>query len=82
MKTPLVAPLIPITPNKYETPMTTIVRAFDELLLSNKSGQVVEASGPNLYYTKQQAYPDEIAKWVWDDGPGFWAGEMAKLGSN
>jgi hypothetical protein len=81
MKTPLVAPLVPITPDKYETPMMTIMSAFDELLASNKSGQVVEASGPNLYYTKQQTYPDEIAKWVWDDGPAFRSREMAKLGS-
>ena len=47
MKTPLVGPLILVTPDKFETTMTTIMRAFDELLSSNKCGQVVEASGPN-----------------------------------
>jgi hypothetical protein len=58
------------------------MRAFDELLSSNQGGQIVEASGPNLYYQKQQECPDEIAKWGWDDGPAFWAGEMAKLGGS
>jgi hypothetical protein len=79
MKSPLVAPLIPITPDKYETPTNTTMRAFNELLSSNKSGQVVETSGPNIYYTKQQAYPNEIAKWVWDNGPTFWAGKWPIL---
>ena len=73
-------PLIPITPDKYETPPTTIMGAFDELLSINQSGQDFEASDPNLYYQKQQEYPDEIAKWVWNDRPAFWAREMAKIG--
>jgi len=81
MKTPLVGPLIPVTPDKSETTMTTIMRAFGELLSRNKSGQVVEASGPNLYYTKQQAYPGEVARWMWEDAPTFWVGEIAKMGS-
>ena len=49
MTSPLVAPLIPITPDKYETPMNTIMRAFNELRSNNESGQAVEASGPDLY---------------------------------
>jgi 15-hydroxyprostaglandin dehydrogenase (NAD) len=53
MKTPLVAPLIPITPDKYETPLSTIMKAFEELLASDKTGQIVEVSGKNLYYQPQ-----------------------------
>jgi 15-hydroxyprostaglandin dehydrogenase (NAD) len=43
MKTPLVAPLIPTTPDKYATPLCTIMRAFEELLASEKTGQLVDA---------------------------------------
>jgi hypothetical protein len=82
MKTPLVTPFIPIIPNKCESPMATTVRAFDELFSGNQSGQIVEAPGSNSYYQKQQEYPNEIAKWVWDDGPAFWARKIAKLGSS
>jgi 15-hydroxyprostaglandin dehydrogenase (NAD) len=82
MKSPLVALLIPITPDKYETPMNTIMRAFNELLPSNKSGQVVETSGPNIYYRNQQAYPNEITNLVWDNGPTFLGWEMANFDSD
>jgi hypothetical protein len=64
MPTPLVAPIIPITPTKYATPLTTIMRAFDQLLDSKESGQILKASGENLYARKQDEYPDEVARWV------------------
>lgn len=81
MKTPLLAPLIPVTPDKYETPMTTLMRACDELLEGNMTGQTVEASGEELYYQKQQAYPDETVRWLLEDGPAFWADALTKLGT-
>lgn len=82
MKTPLVAPLIPITPDKYETPLSTIMRAFEELIESYKTGQIVEASGKNFYYQPQQAYPDDVAKWVWEDAPAFWMHAITKMGAS
>jgi len=79
MKTNIVAPFIPITPDGYETPLSVIMQAYDELLEGNLSGQTVEASGKNLYYQKQQAYPNEIARWLVEDGPAFWTDAFAKL---
>ena len=81
MKTPLAVQLIPITLDKYETPLCTIMRAVEELLASDKTGQVVEASGRNFYYQLQQAYPDQITKWVWCDAPVFWMDAITKMGA-
>ncbi|KAE8448343.1 hypothetical protein EG329_009587 [Mollisiaceae sp. DMI_Dod_QoI] len=81
MKTGLVAPLIPVTPDEYETPMSVIMQAYDALMEGKMSGQTIEASGKNLYYQKQQAYPDEVARWLMEDGPAFWADALTKLGA-
>lgn len=82
MKTPLVAPLIPITPDMYETPLETVVAAFLELLHSDKTGQILEVSGKNIYYQKQQAYPDEVSRWLWEDAPAFWGEAIARVGGH
>lgn len=68
MPTTLTAALQPIIPEKYITPLSTIMQAYDKLLEGNGTGQILEASGQNLYFQKQQAYPDEVAKWIWEDG--------------
>ncbi|PVH85766.1 NAD(P)-binding protein [Cadophora sp. DSE1049] len=60
--TPLVAPLIPITPTKYATPLTTMLRAFDQLVASEESGQILETSGDNLHLRPQMPYPDQVSK--------------------
>jgi len=60
--------------------MSTIIRAYDELLESKKTGQTVEASGDGLYFQKQQEYPDEVARWIWEDMPMFFAGVMGMVG--
>jgi hypothetical protein len=80
MKTPLVAPLIAITPDKYETPLPTVMKAYEELLSSNETGQILELSGENMYYQPQQAYPDEVAKWLWEDSRVHWRDAMVKMG--
>jgi 15-hydroxyprostaglandin dehydrogenase (NAD) len=59
--------------------LTTLIRAFDQLLASDQSGQVLEASGEQLHLRPQQEYPDEISKWVWDDAPAFWKSALTKL---
>lgn len=66
------SPLIPITPAEYFTPLTTIVRAVTELMEGEQTGQTVECSGPEFFYQKQQAYPNEVARWVWEDAPKMW----------
>lgn len=82
MKTPLVAPLIPITPDMYETPLETAVDAFHELLNGDETGQTLEVSGKNTYYQKQQAYPDKISEWLWEEAPAFWGEAIARIGGN
>ncbi|MCJ1396187.1 hypothetical protein MMC18_009076 [Xylographa bjoerkii] len=64
--------LLPITPVEYMTPLTTIVNAVTELMEGEQTGQTLECSGTELFYQKQQAYPNEIARWVWEDAPKMW----------
>lgn len=78
--TPLVAPLISITPIENATPMTTMIRGFDQLMESERSGQILEASGENLYLRPQYPYLDDISKWVWEDAPGFWIDALTQMG--
>lgn len=81
MKTPLVAPLIAVTPDEYETPMSTMLKACAELLDGDKTGQILEISGSNLYYQQPQAYPDEVARWLWEDAGAFWMDALSRMGA-
>ncbi|MCJ1381428.1 hypothetical protein MMC17_004538 [Xylographa soralifera] len=68
----ITSPLLPITPVEYITPLTTIVNAVAELMECEQTGQTLECSGTELFYQKQQAYPNETARWVWEDAPKMW----------
>jgi 15-hydroxyprostaglandin dehydrogenase (NAD) len=59
--------------------MTTILDAFDRLLASDQSGQVLEASGEHLHLRPQPEYLDDVSKWVWDDAPAFWTAAFTKM---
>ncbi|KAF8854111.1 hypothetical protein BDZ45DRAFT_759728 [Acephala macrosclerotiorum] len=50
MKIALVAPLISITPDEYETPMLTLMKAHDDLLEGGMTSATIRASGKDLYY--------------------------------
>jgi NAD(P)-dependent dehydrogenase (short-subunit alcohol dehydrogenase family) len=60
--TTITSPLLSITPSEYLTPLSTIVKAFTELMEGELTGQTVECSGAKLFYQKQQAYPNEVAR--------------------
>lgn len=67
IKTPLMSAASQFIPDHMATPFETVVAAFDELINGNKSGQTLELSGKNMYYQKQQEFPDDTAAWLWRD---------------
>ncbi|MCJ1403861.1 hypothetical protein MMC11_007084 [Xylographa trunciseda] len=74
----MTSPILPITPVEYRTPLTTIVDAVTQLMEGEQTGQTLECSGTELFYQKQQAYPNEIARWVWEDAPKVWQAAWEK----
>lgn len=68
----ITGPLLPNTPAEYVTPLATVVKVITELREGDQTGQTVECSGTDLFYQKQQAYPNEVARWVWEDALGVW----------
>lgn len=71
-------PILPITPVEYITPLTTIGNAVAQLMEGEQTGQTLECSGAELFYQKQQAYPNEIARWVCEDAPKMWQAQWEK----
>lgn len=79
--TPLVAPLLPITPAKYFTPIAAVVRAFMELVDCDMTGQTIECSGEKAYYQQQQEFPDDTAKDLWDGTvAAMWTSALTRMG--
>lgn len=70
--TAITSPLMPITPTEYMTPLTTIVKAVTQIIDGEQTGQTVGCLGTELFYQKQQGFPNEVAKWVWEDAPTMW----------
>jgi hypothetical protein len=56
------------------------MRAFEELLASDKTGQLVDASGKNFCYQPQPAYPDEIESWSRMMHLAFWMDAITQGG--
>ncbi len=74
--------IIDSLPAERDTPMTTIMRAFDELNGEGKSrhtGQAVECVEKELYYRDPVPYMCEGSRWLADDevNGGFWAPSKA-----
>ncbi|TVY68740.1 5'-hydroxyaverantin dehydrogenase [Lachnellula suecica] len=80
MPTPLIGPVIPLTPTKYMTPFTTIMKVFDRFIDGKETGQIIEASGENSYVSKQQEFADETSRWVFEDAAAFWGDALNKIG--
>lgn len=67
---------------KYITPIAAVVRAFVELLDGDMTGQTIECSGDKAYYQQQQAYPDEVARDLWDGTvAAIWTSALAEMGA-
>lgn len=83
MTTSIVALLNPVTPTKYVTPLSNIMRGYDRFLDCNETGLILGASGESLYVREQHEYADEIAKWVATDSFKIWLPAMktSKMGS-
>lgn len=73
MPTPLTAAVGKFIDVKYATPLSTAMSAFDDLMCGTKTGQILEISGKNSYFREQATYPNEIARWIWEDmGDMLW----------
>ena len=60
-------------PEEYQTPMETIMGAYDRILEDEKlSGGTLECSGQNIYFRKKPEYPDKSQEWLGDDLGGVW----------
>lgn len=65
-------------PQEYLTPMSTILRAYDDLMKeetvggrpSRKTGKCLEASQDGIYYREPVEFPSEGQRWMLDEG-GF-----------
>lgn len=77
------AGLIDAMPKEYLTPMSTMLKAYDELLAGDMSGETVEVSTDQLFWRKQSEYPNESQRWLNEDSKYVWE-EMyrRKLESN
>jgi hypothetical protein len=49
VKTPLVAPLIPVTPDTYETPLETVVTYSTKAFTMTESSNKIKVIELNLY---------------------------------
>ena len=78
--------LIASCPDEHITPMSTLLRAFDELIADDadkgnrKTGETVECVQDQLYYRRPVEYPCESQRWMTEDSVngGFWRGAITK----
>lgn len=58
----------------YLTPMSSILRAYDELLAAEDlAGETVEVSGKELYWRKPVGFSNWGSRWFADDPDGLWS---------
>lgn len=67
--------LVAQIPQEYLTPMSTILRAFDDLIkeetvdgrLHRKTGQCLEAAEDKLFYREPVEFPSDGQRWLFDE---------------
>ncbi|MCJ1330382.1 hypothetical protein MMC10_007065 [Thelotrema lepadinum] len=63
----------------YLTPMSSIIRAYEELIGSDeRAGETVEVSGTELYWRKPVGFANWGSRWLADDPDGLWRGSYRK----
>lgn len=68
------AALLNAMPSEHLTPLSTIVRAFDNFARdATLSGKVAECSLEKIYYREQVDYCDESSRWVGEESGKLWA---------
>lgn len=66
-------PLNSIWPKEHTTPMSTILKAFNLYLDTDKTGHIGECSLEEIYFRTQPEYPNESQRWVVEESGGLWA---------
>jgi len=65
--------IIEIFPKEHITPMSTIIRAFDEFLQNpEKSGDILECSQDQLFPRKPPEFPNESQRWLREETAYLW----------
>ena len=60
------------------TPMSTVVRAYEELLAGDRAGETVECTLGELFWRRPVEYPNESQRWLNEDAAGVWGGAYGK----
>ncbi|CAG9986168.1 unnamed protein product [Clonostachys byssicola] len=67
--------LLKVMPSEHITPMSTIMRAFDNFAKdSSLVGKVAECSQGNIFYREQVEYCDESSRWHGEESSKLWEG--------
>ena len=74
VKTGLCPPgMVDKMPKEHVTPMSTIMKAFDQFLDHDKmTGQTVECSLDHLYFRQMPEWANESQRWLGEGSDGFW----------
>jgi 15-hydroxyprostaglandin dehydrogenase (NAD) len=65
-------PLNSIWPTEHTTPMSTILKAFNKYLDTDKTGQIGECSLEEVYFRTQPEYANASQKWLVEDSGSLW----------
>jgi 15-hydroxyprostaglandin dehydrogenase (NAD) len=58
--------LLKTVPPQYITPMSTLLRAYDDILENDATGCAAEISRDQIYFRQAPEFADESQRWVTD----------------